>query len=114
MVIRCPSASKIKLNAINAVLRDIYTNRDFTIHSFPVELQDRDDLDINAEPEGKEQTLRYARERLRQMCLQQGPTPGIDISIESGIINGYDVACVVVKNQEWRNSSCMVVRYRCP
>ena len=64
----------------------------------PVELQDRDDLNINAEPEGREQTLEYARERLKQMRLEKGPTSGIDISIESGIVNGSDVACIVINN----------------
>ncbi len=99
MIIRCPSGSEIKLSAINAALREVYADNDFKVTSFPVELQGRSDLDINAEPEGKEQTLEYARERLRQMCLQHGPTPGIDISIESGIIDGLDVACVVISTQ---------------
>ena len=98
MVIRCPSASKIKLSAINDALREASKNRDFQVYSFPVELQDRDDLNINAEPEGREQTLEYARERLKQMRLEKGPTSGIDISIESGIVNGSDVACIVINN----------------
>jgi non-canonical (house-cleaning) NTP pyrophosphatase len=102
MIIRCPSGSEIKLSAINAALREVYADKDFQVTSFPVELQDRSDLDVNAEPEGKEQTLKYARERLRQMYLRHGPTSGIDISIESGIIDGLDVACVIIttKNGE--------------
>ena len=100
MIIRCPSASKIKLGAIDEALREALPNRNLQIQSFPVELQDRDDLNINAEPEGREQTLEYARERLKQMRLEEGAPSGIDISIENGIINGFDIACVVINSKD--------------
>lgn len=99
MIVRCPSGSTIKLQAINAAIQEVYAEHDYEIQSFPVELQDREDLDINTEPEGREQTLAYAHERLKQMCLQHGPTHWIDISIESGVIDGFDVACVVINTR---------------
>lgn len=99
MVIRCPSSSPIKLEAIRAAIRELYGQSGYEIQSFPVELQDRQDLTVNAEPFGKEQTLAYARERLKQMRRQHGTAPGLDISIESGIINGFDVACVIFSNK---------------
>ena len=100
MIIRCPSSSSIKLSAIEAAISKLYGNNNYEIQSFPVELQDRQDLNVNAEPVGKEQTLEYARERQKQMHRQHGPTPDIDISIESGIIDGFDVACVVLSNRD--------------
>jgi non-canonical (house-cleaning) NTP pyrophosphatase len=99
MIIRCPSSSPIKLGAIQAAIREFYDEDNYEIQSFPVELQNRQDLRVNAEPIGKDQTLEYARERLKQMSLQYGPTLGIDISIESGIIDGFDVACVVFSDR---------------
>lgn len=96
MTVRCPSSSKIKLDAIKAALYEVGIDKNYELLSIPVELQDRKDLDIHAEPEGEEQTLAYAYERQKQMRLQHGPTTGIDISIESGIIDGQDVACILL------------------
>lgn len=62
----------------------------------PVELQVRPDLSVNAQPEGEQETVGYARERWREMCLEHGPTTGIDISIESGAIGNLDVAVVIL------------------
>jgi hypothetical protein len=67
------------------------------LHELPVELQARPDLRINAQPEGELQTVRYARERMHEMCRQYGDTTGIDISIESGAIEGMDVAVVLLR-----------------
>jgi non-canonical (house-cleaning) NTP pyrophosphatase len=96
MIIRCPTRSEIKLKAVTSAIKEVLGKNDCQVQSFPVELQDRVDLDVNAEPVGRVQTLKYARERIKQMRLQQGPMIGIDISIESGIIDGFDVACVIV------------------
>lgn len=98
MIIRCPSGSSIKLAAIQTAIKELHDGSNYEVQNFPVELQDRQDLDVNAEPVGKEQTLEYARERLKQMQRAHGTTPGIDISIESGIIDGFDVACVVLSD----------------
>jgi non-canonical (house-cleaning) NTP pyrophosphatase len=104
MLVRCPTGSAIKLDAIQAAVQEAIGKRDYDIQSFPVELQDRQDLDVNAEPEGREQTLTYARERIKQLCMKHGPTPGIDISVESGIIDGLDVACVVIRTENGKET----------
>jgi non-canonical (house-cleaning) NTP pyrophosphatase len=53
---------------------------------------------VNAEPLGLKQTTRYARLRLREMQRQHGPCPkdGLDIAVESGAIDGQDIAIVVI------------------
>jgi|GEM_PF-5494016 len=67
---------------------------------YPVELQDRSDLEINAQPEGREQTLAYVYARKSAMQAQYGALPpedGFDVIVESGAIDGEDVAVVLVQ-----------------
>ncbi len=96
MIIRCPSSSTVKINAIIEALGTVRPGEDFDIQKLPVELQDRDDLQIKAQPEGDEEIVGYARTRLEEMCRQYGPAPGLDIGIESGAVEGADVAAVVL------------------
>lgn len=96
MIIRSPSSSPVKIEAIRLALDVLHLGQPFDVQGLPVELQDRSDLSIHAQPEGHDETIAYARERLRQMHALHGPTPGLDIGIESGAIDALDVACVVV------------------
>ena len=98
MVVRCPSGSSVKLEAIRGALDATYPDQEFEIQGLPVELQDRDDLEVNAQPEGADETTYYARLRLLEMSKQYGPTTGVDIAIESGAIEDQDVACIVLCN----------------
>lgn len=95
--VRCPSGSAVKINAIKRALAVVRPEEEYEVQGLPVELQARQDMQINAQPEGEEQTTRYARERLLEMCRQHGDTPGIDISIESGAIEGVDVAVILLR-----------------
>lgn len=95
-VVRCPSNSTIKLDAIMAAFVVVNPGSTFEVRGLPVELQDRPDMDINAQPIDKEQTVEYARARWREMCQQHGPTTDLDIVIESGAIDGLDVAVVAI------------------
>lgn len=95
-VVRCPSASAVKIEAVRGGLDAVWPGQNFEIQGLPVELQDRADLQINAEPEGLEQTINYARARWQEMCKQHGVTPWLDISIESGAIEGFDVAVIAL------------------
>ena len=99
MIIRSPTSSSVKIEAIRLALVVVQPEQSFDIQSMPVELQDRSDLSINAQPAGRNETIAYARERLRQMHALHGPTPGLDIGIESGAIDALDVACVVVQTR---------------
>jgi non-canonical (house-cleaning) NTP pyrophosphatase len=56
-------------------------------------------MSINAQPFGEAETVRYARARRRQMCLEYGQAASTDISIESGAIAGQDVAVVLLYTQ---------------
>lgn len=96
MVIRCPSSSSIKLDAIREALQATHPDELFDIQGLPVELQDRSDMTVNAQPEGRDETVKYARLRLREMQRQHGPATGLDIGIESGAIDGFDVTAVVL------------------
>ena len=77
MIIRSPSSSPVKIEAIRLALDDVRPGQSFDILGLPVELQDRSDLLINAQPEGRDETIAYARERLRHMHAQHGPAPGL-------------------------------------
>lgn len=97
LIVRCPSSSAIKLNAIRKALENQWAGQSFELRGLPVELQARPDMQINAQPEGKEQTTKYARERLIQMCREHGNALGLDIGIESGAIGNLDVAVIVLR-----------------
>lgn len=95
-VVRCPSKSAIKLDAIRQAFAVVDPSLAIKVEGSPVELQDRPDMSINAQPVGKGQTIEYARARWREMCQQHGPTTDLDIVIESGAIYGFDVAVVII------------------
>lgn len=94
--VRSPSKSTIKLDAIMHACVAVNPGLTIEVLGLPVELQDRPDMDINAQPIGKEQTIEYARARWREMCRRHGPTTDLDIVIESGAIDGLDVAVVAI------------------
>lgn len=93
---RLASKSSIKKDASNDGLKRVL-RESYELTLCDVELQDREDLEINAQPEGLEQTVAYARARYQAMCEQYGPNSGgIDIVVESGAIDGKDIAVVIV------------------
>lgn len=100
LIVRCPSSSAVKLNAIKKALGIVLPNEEFNLQGLPVELQARPDLSINAQPEGEEETVGYARERWHEMCRQHGVPTNLDISIESGAINGRDVAATALYSSQ--------------
>ena len=100
MDIRVPSKSAIKLNPVEAALAVVWPDRTFVVQGKPVELQDRPDLQVDAQPEGLELTVSYAVARGDEMCVQHGQPQGIDILIESGAIQGQDVAVVVIRTHD--------------
>ena len=103
LIVRCPSSSPVKITAIRRALAAALPEREFEVLALPVELQDRPDLEINAQPEGEEQTVQYVHQRRAEMCRQHGDSPAaLDITIESGAIDGMDVAVVMLQhgNQE--------------
>lgn len=95
-VVRCPSKSAIKLDAITHAFVAVDPDLMIDVKGLPVELQDRPDMNISAQPIGKEQTVEYAHARWREMCQQHGSTIDLDIVIESGAIDGLDVAVVAI------------------
>lgn len=96
VTIRCASGSAVKLNAIKKAWASLRLQEKLKVVGLPVELQDRPDFDVNAQPEGREQTITYARHRMQEMHRQHGGPIGVDISIESGAIEGVDVAVVLL------------------
>lgn len=98
LIVRCPSSSAIKLAAIKTALAAVWPELEYDLRGLPVELQARDDLQIDAQPEGRERTVAYARERMFEMHRRYDDTPGLDISIESGAIDGRDVAVVFLRS----------------
>jgi len=95
-VVRCPSGSPVKLDAIRGALTMVLPDKEIDLQGLPVELQARHDFAVNAQPEGQEETIGYARERWHEMCRQHGAPVDLDISIESGAIGGLDVAVVAL------------------
>lgn len=93
-VARSPTGSELKLAAIREALATVWPWIKFEVQAKPVELQARPDLGINAQPEGGAQTQSYVRARWREMCRQHGLVPDLDIVVESGAIDGLDVAVV--------------------
>jgi non-canonical (house-cleaning) NTP pyrophosphatase len=96
MLVRCPSSSKVKREAIEKSFRSIFPGRRCDLQSLPVELQSRADLRVNAQPEGEALTTSYADNRWYEMCKKHGPTTGFDVIVESGAIDGKDVVVVVI------------------
>lgn len=94
--VRCPTSSSVEIDAVMEALAVVWPNETVDLQSLPVELQSRPDRVVNAQPEGFTQTTSYARERLQEMCRLHGPTPDLDISIESGAIDNLDVAVVII------------------
>lgn len=100
MQVRTPSKSSVKRNAIVAALAEVWPGRTFDVLGLPVELQDRTDLQVDSQPEGLELTVSYAEARGDEMCAQHGQSSGIDILIESGAIDGQDVAVVIIRTHD--------------
>lgn len=98
IVLRCASSSDIKLEAVRRGFAQVKPHRGFDLRDLAVELQDRPDLAFDAQPEGKELTITYANARLEELIRRHGPTPGIDFAIESGAIDGMDIAVVAVRS----------------
>ena len=91
--VRVASGSSIKLNAVKGALKQALW--DHQLEACPTELQNLDAF--NAQPEGREQTEAYACARYRAMCDQYGQNPdGLDVVIESGAIDGQDLAIVLL------------------
>ncbi len=100
MQVRTPSKSSVKIEAVTAALAEVWPDRTFDVMGLPVELQDRADLQVDAQPEGLELTVSYANARGDEMCRQHGQPTGIDILIESGAIDGQDVAVIVIRTHD--------------
>ena len=92
-LVRVASGSSIKLDGTRMALGKIHWVSE--VVACPTELQDTEGF--NAQPYGLEETRRYVRARYRAMCEAYKPNPdGVDIVVESGAIDGKDVACVLV------------------
>lgn len=91
--VRVASGSSVKVNAVKLALEATLWGGQ--IQECPTELQDLDGF--NAQPEGREETERYVRARYEAMLgdYKQNPS-GLDVVIESGAIDGQDVAVVLV------------------
>lgn len=98
--VRIPSTSGVKREAVEEALKAVWPNDQFTIQCHAVELQDRPDMSVDAQPEGRELTIRYAQERGDELKRQQGETEFIDVLIESGAIDGRDVAVVIIRTHK--------------
>lgn len=91
----CSSASRLKLTGIESGFW-LERGEGVRAQGYAVDLPQRDDLEINEQPEGFEQTLAYARARDEAMVAAHPEVKqGIRFSIESGAIDGMDVAIVL-------------------
>ena len=92
-LVRVASESSIKLGGTRMALDKIHWASE--VMACPTELQDTEGF--NAQPYGLEETRRYVRARYKAMCEKHKANPdGVDIVVESGAIDGKDVACVLV------------------
>ncbi len=107
---RCASKNPIKLGAITDALRITRPNELFDVRGLPVELQSAIGFDVHAQPEGLQQTLLYAQMRLSEMCSQHGLVASLDVVVESGAIDGEDVAVVVLKAPSMREITVVLSR----
>lgn len=77
---------------------------DTEVAKCPVELQDRADMEINAQPIGYDQTVAYAKARMDTMIEEYGPNAtGFDFAVESGAIRLAPDGSVVPNNVEAGN-----------
>jgi non-canonical (house-cleaning) NTP pyrophosphatase len=91
----CSSESKLKLIGIESGFW-LERGEGVQAQGLPVDLPQRADLEVNEQPEGYEQTLMYARARDAAMVAAHPQVQqGIRFSIESGAIDGMDVAIVL-------------------
>lgn len=95
-LVRVASSSKVKLDASRSAMATLGRHLSTFVHGFPVELQDRRDLQFNAQPEGREEIIRYTLAREAEMCRMHGTVSYLDIVVESGAIEGMDVAVVAL------------------
>lgn len=116
---RIASANDCKVTGTNQGLTAA-SEADTEVIKCPVELQDRPDLEFNAQPYGYNQTVAYAKARLDAMIEEHGTnTSGYDFAVENGAImlNGegkvipdeskkpgeiYDVAIVLIRDRNGR------------
>lgn len=95
--VRVASGSSVKIDAVKAAMAHLayHPQLQYEITGHPTELQNL--TTVNAQPEGRAETEGYARARLVAMCRDHEQNPdGLDIAIESGAIDGADVAIVLV------------------
>lgn len=93
-IVRSATGSSIKLDAIREAWANVWPEWPIRLMGLAVELRDRADLQINAQPEGRDQTLSYVRARWYEMCRIYGPVRYLDVVVESGAIDNRDVAVV--------------------
>lgn len=95
-IVRVSSASSIKLDAVRSALLEAWPREAFEILPCPTELQDRKDVTFDAQPEGWGAIVTYLRARHEAMVAEYGPTELFDIDVESGAVDGFDVAGVLI------------------
>ena len=98
ITVNVASGSKIKLDAVERGLSDVFPGASFRIFPMAVELQDREG-DVNAQPIGRDETVGYARMRVEAMVATYGKAD-VNVAIESGAIGRDDVAAMCVETRE--------------
>lgn len=122
-IVRTPTSSGVKLQPIRAALLKKWPNKIFQIKPIPVELQDRPDLNIMAQPKGIAQTAKYAKARRKELLAKDDSPYMVDISIENGIVwswrviklwGHWDVAVVYIVTASGETSLTVSVPVRVP
>lgn len=103
VTVNVASDKPVKIEAVRQALSELFPDVDFQIRPCAVRLEEREGLDVNAQPEGEAQTSMYAMMRLSEMIEQYGRAD-LNIAIESGAIDGQDVAVIVIESARGRRA----------